>query len=119
MAHRGLHEFTVQEAVNFEAFGDWNYQALTLAEDDTAVTADYITTVNPAKKVVIYDKPGATAFTGGVVSIKINGETATNKVIIIDSSDTPFTISGISITAMTLETSDGSTDEFLSVLSFH
>ena len=116
---KGLHAFTVQEAKNFTSFKEWNYQALTLADDNTYVPADYITSADPAKKVVIYGKPGATAFTGGVVSIKINGETATKKVIIIDGGDLPFTITGLYISSLALATSDGSTDEFLSVVSYH
>jgi hypothetical protein len=119
MARKGLHAFTVQEAKNFASFVEWNYQALTLADNDTYVSADYISTSDPAKKVVIYGKPGATAFTGGVVSIKINGETTTKKVIIIDGNDLPFTITGLYISSLALATSDGGTDEFLSVLSYH
>ena len=35
MANRGLHEFTVQEARNFVAFGSWNYENITGIASDT------------------------------------------------------------------------------------
>ena len=122
MASRGLHEFTVQEADNFDAFGDWRYEALSLVTNDTYVDAAYITSEFPAKKVIIYNKPGATAFSGDsneFITVKINGETATGKEIKIDSGDVPFTIGGLSITSISLKTSDSTGDEHLAVLSFH
>jgi len=122
MASRGLHEFTVQEADNFEAFGDWNYEALSLTSTDTYVDASYITSATPAKKVVIYNKPGVTAFSGDsneFITVKINGDTDAGKEIKIDAGDAPFTISGIMVTSISLKTSDSTGDEHLAVLSFH
>ena len=119
---KGLHGFTVQEAENFDAFADWNFEALTLASDDTYVDSSYISSSDPAKKVIIYNKAGATAFSGDsneFITVKINGDTDAGKEIKIDSGDVPFTISGLMITALSLKTSDSTGDELLSILSFH
>jgi len=119
---RGLTEFTVQQATNFDAFSDWNYQEVDQSDTDPHA-ADYITSINPAKKVVIYHDPdingvSVTAETD-VITLTINGETATNKLIKIDSGDLPFTLSGLAITSLTLTNGGGGGSETLSVLSFH
>ena len=74
---KGLHAFTVQEAKNFTSFKEWNYQALTLADYNTYVPADYITSADPAKKVIIYPKPGETMDNDEKLSLYIN-DTLTN-----------------------------------------
>ena len=122
MASRGSHEFTVQEATNFEAYGDWNYEEIDQS-DTAAHSCTYITSTNPAKKVVIYHDPdingvGITSETD-VVTLIINGETATNKKIKLDSGDLPFTLSGLTITSLSLTNAGGDGSESLSVLSFH
>ena len=52
---RGLTEFTVQQATNFDAYSDWNFQSIDVSGDsiDDGVSATFITAANPAKKVVI------------------------------------------------------------------
>ena len=122
MASRGLHEFTVQEARNFAAFGSWNYENITGIAGDTDYHAStYITSGTPAKKVVIYMEPGDTASidSNDVITIKINGETATGKEVKIDAGDLPFTLTGLTITSLALKTDDADSGEALSVLSFH
>ena len=119
---RGLTEFTVQQAVNFESFSDWNYEEVD--QDDTAAHAcTYITGINPAKKVVIYNDPDANGVSitseTDVVTLTINGETATNKLIKIDTGDLPFTLSGLAVTSLSLTNAGGGGSESLSVLSFH
>ena len=47
MANFGLQEFSTQEAVNFEAYTDWNWEKLDLATDETDDTSTYITATNP------------------------------------------------------------------------
>ena len=122
MANRGLTEFTVQEATNFEAYADWNYEEIDQSDTD-AHTCTYITSLNPAKKIVIYHDPdingvGITAETD-VITLTINGETDTNKLIKIDSGDLPFTLSGLAVTSLSLTNAGGGGSESLSVLSFH
>jgi hypothetical protein len=122
MASRGLHEFTVQEARNFVAFGSWNYENITgIAGDTNYHDSTYITSIEPAKKVVIYMEPGDTASleSDDVITIKINGNTATGKEVKIDAGDLPFTLTGLTITSLALKTSDADSGEALSVLSFH
>ena len=119
---RGLTEFTVQQAVNFEAFSDWNYEELNMgAASDTNVSATYITSINPAKKVVIFlTADAADALDAAdVLTLTINGETATNKLIKIDIGDMPFTLSGLAVTSLAIATSDHDSGEELAVLSFH
>ena len=119
---KGLTEFTVQQAVNFESFSDWNYEEVD--QDDAAAHAcTYITGINPAKKVVIYNDPDANGVSvtseTDVITLTINGETATNKLIKIDTGDLPFTLSGLAITSLSLTNAGGGGSESLSVLSFH
>ena len=119
---RGLTEFTVQQAVNFESFSDWNYQEVDQSDTDPHA-ADYITSANPAKKVVIYHDPDINGVSitseTDVITLTINGKTAANKLIKIDSGDLPFTISGLAMTKLTLTNGGGGGAETLSVLSFH
>ena len=122
MPNRGLLEFTVQEADNFDAYKNWKYEALSLVSDNAYVDAAYITSTDPAKKVIIYNKPGVTAFSGDsneFITVKINGDDDAGKEIKIDAGDVPFTISGMIITSISLKTSDSTGDEHLAVLSFH
>lgn len=124
MANRGLHEFTVQEANNFEAYKDWNYEELDMATVNTAAgnnLSSYITTANPAKKVVLYPSPAAADALDDAdnLTLTINGETDTNKKIVIDPGDLPFTLSGLTITSLLITPSAGGSGEEISVLSFH
>ena len=121
MANYGLHEFTAQESVNFEAFKTWNYEEIGLPDTDP-YTATYITSTDPAKKIVIYndaDIAGASISSGDVITIQLNGESGTGKPIKIDSGDLPFTISGLSVTELILTNAGGGSSESLTVLSFH
>jgi hypothetical protein len=120
--NRVLHEFTVQEATNVDAFSTWNYEEIDQGDTD-AHACTYITDKDPAKKVVIYHDPdingvGITAETD-VVTLTINGETATNKKIKLDTGDLPFTITGLLIKSLSLTNAGGAGSESLSVLSFH
>ena len=53
----GLQAFTVQEANNYEAYDHWYFQNVDVSGDsvDDGVDSLYITDLNPAKKVVIFD----------------------------------------------------------------
>lgn len=65
---KGSNSFSIAEAKNFSAFGDWNYQELDLrTATHPLVTASYITYDNPAKKVVIYQTPGTSGGDAGDV----------------------------------------------------
>ena len=118
---RGLTEFTVQQATNFEAYSDWNFQAIDVSGDSLDEDATYITSINPAKKVVIFLTADASDAldAADVLTLTINGETATNKKIKIDTGDLPFTLSGLAITSLSLTNAGGGGSESLSVLSFH
>ena len=122
MANKGLHAFTVQEATNYGAFSSWNYEEID--QDDTAAhSSTYITSKSPAKKVVIYNDPdidGVSITSGSdVVTIILNGESATKKKIKIDTGDLPFTLTGLSITSLSLTNAGGGGSESLALLSFH
>ena len=121
MANKGLHAFTVQEATNYGAFTSWNYEEITQA-DSNPHSSTYITSSDPAKKVVIYNDPdiaGASVSSGDVISIQLNGNSSAGKVIKIDSGDLPFTLTGLTITGLILTNAGGGSSESLSVLSFH
>jgi hypothetical protein len=118
MANRGRHEFTVQEAVNMDSFVSWNYEELDLSGTDTAT---FISVADPAKKVVIYDKPGQTASfleEGDVLSLTINGASGSG-VVKIDRENLPFTITGLMVTSLSVANSAASAGDAVSVLSFH
>ena len=84
-------------------------------------TSSYITSLNPAKKVVLYVVPGG----GGdledidVLTLTINGKTDTQKKMLIDSGDLPFTLEGVLITSLAVSVAQANLDNALSVLSFH
>ena len=122
MAHKGLHAFTVQEATNYSAFSSWNYEEIDQSDTDPH-SSTYITSKSPAKKVVIYNDPdidGVSITSGSdIVTIILNGESATKKKIKIDTGDLPFTLTGLSITSLSLTNAGGGGSESLALLSFH
>ena len=124
MALKGRNAFTVQESVNMSSFTDYNYEQFDVSGDTVdsiGVTSTYITAANPAKKVVIYDTDG-TLDNDDELNIYLNGETDSNKVIVIDGGrNLPFTISGLLITSLTIKMHDDdtSTDDVIDLLSFH
>ena len=120
MARKGLHAYTVTEAKNFSAFNEWNYEFIDIIDDATYHTATYITTSDPAKKVVLYDEPGGGALEGtDILSVRLNSETDTKKIIKIDSGDLPFTITGLPITKLEVANATGDSSEGITVLSYH
>ena len=124
MALKGRNAFTVQESVNMSSFTDYNYEQFDVSGDtvdSTGVTSTYITSANPAKKVVIYDTDG-TLDNDDELNIYLNGETDSNKVIVVDGGrNLPFTISGLLITSLTIKMHDDDTtaDDVIDLLSFH
>ena len=124
MANFGLQEFSTQEAVNFEAYTDWNWEVLSLATDETDDTSTYITADNPAKKIVLYVEPTITGIgsldINDVITLTLNGETAAHKKIKIDPNDLPFTLTGILLTSFAAQSVTGEADgESIILLSFH
>ena len=126
MAYTGtdaLHGLTVQEATNLKAYNDYNYEQIDISGDtlDTSpASATYITTLSPAKKVVIYDGDG-TVEDADTFTIALNGNTDTQKKIVFEGRNLPFTIEGIVMTALTLSLPDGDTtsSDTIDILSFH
>jgi|TARA_R100000501_G_C2603228_1_gene99749 hypothetical protein len=120
----GQNAFTVQESVNMSSFSDYNYEQFDVSGDtvdSTGVTSTYITSSNPAKKVVIYDTDG-TLDNDDELNIYLNGETDSNKVIVVDGGrNLPFTISGLMITSLTIKMHDDDTTsgDVIDLLSFH
>jgi len=117
----GLHAFTVQEATNYEAFTSWNYEELDMDGTPASSDATYITSVNPAKKVVLYTSPiaGDAVDAGDTFTLTINGETAVNKKIVIAFEHLPFTLTGLTITSLNIEPNNEDATEELALLSFH
>ena len=123
MANFGLQEFSTQEAVNFEAYTDWNWEILDLSNDETDDTSTYITATNPAKKIVLYVEPTITGVSSlqvdDVLTMTLNGETAVHKKIKIDPNDLPFTLTGILLTSFAIQSATGNTAESVALISFH
>ena len=69
----GINTFTTQEALNYDAYNEWNYEELDLG---TALagykSSSYIKANNPAKKVVIYPVPGQTVAANDNLYIYLN-----------------------------------------------
>ena len=119
MPNKGRHEFSVQEAVNMDSFVSWNYETVAFG-DEVYHNYQYITSQDPAKKVVIYNTPGDAAFDDPeTITIKLNGEATADREIVIDYDDLPFTLTGLMINQLDIKTSDDTTTNDLSVLSFH
>ena len=123
MGNFGLQEFSTQEAVNFEAYTDWNWEILDLSADETDVTSTYIVADNPAKKIVLYVEPTITGVSSlqvdDVLTMTLNGETASNKKIKIDPNDLPFTLTGILLTSFAIQSVTGQVAESIALISFH
>ena len=96
MASRGLHEFTVQEADNFEAFADWYYEELDLRTAYKWTTVANISGVNIAKQITIYIKPGVgAADTADALSLYVNDTISDSTSLAneaMDTSETDFTV---------------------------
>jgi len=123
MANFGLQEFTTQEATNVNCFTDWNYEVLDLSVDETDDTSIYITTDNPAKKVVLYVEPTvdgtSTLDINDLLTLTLNGKTDANKKIKIDPGDLPFTLSGVLLTSFAVQSKTGAASDSIVCLSFH
>ena len=123
MANFGLQEFSTQEATNFQAYTDWNWEILDLSADETDVTSTYIVADNPAKKIVLYVEPTITGISSldvnDLLTMTLNGETDANKKIKIDPNDLPFTLTGILLTSFAIQSKTGTTSDSVALLSFH
>lgn len=121
MAKSGLNQFTVQEATNFDAYSDWNYEEISLA-NGTQQTVTNITNSKAAKKVILYDTPGSASSAldaADILSLEINDKTDSEKIIKIDATDMPFTLTGLIITSLKITNSAGGAGNNIAVLSFH
>ena len=123
MAYDATHGFTVQEATNRLAYNDYNYEQIDISGDtldSSPASSTYITESSPAKKVVIYDGDG-TVEDADTFTIALNGNTDTQKKIVFEGRNLPFTIEGLVMTALTVSLPDGDTSssDTVDILSFH
>jgi formylmethanofuran dehydrogenase subunit C len=123
MAYDPTHGFTVQEATNLKAYNDYNYEQIDISGDtldSSPASATYVTESSPAKKVVIYDGDG-TVEDADTFTIALNGNTDTQKKIVFEGRNLPFTIEGLVMTALTVSLPDGdtTTSDTIDILSFH
>ena len=123
MPNFGLQEFSAQEAANFDAYSDWNWEILDLSTDETDVTSTYIKEDNPAKKIVLYVEPTITGVSSlevdDLLTMTLNGKTDTHKKIKIDPNDLPFTLIGILLTSFAIQSKTGTTGDSVALISFH
>ena len=132
---KGLHAFTVQEAKNFTAFKEWNFEIIATGgapaggDGSGAITggdSTYVTSANPAKKLVFFVTPvqasgsGSVALdSGDILYIQLSGQTDGKKTIQIDLGDLPLTISGLMVSDLQIGNSDDDAHESVSVISYH
>jgi len=123
MPNFGLQEFSTQEAVNFGAYTDWNWELLDLSSVATDDTSTYIVADNPAKKIVLYVEPTtdgiSTLDINDLLTITLNGKTDAHKKIKIDPNDLPFTLTGILLTSFAIQSATGASSDSIILLSFH
>ena len=123
MPNFGLQEFSTQEAVNFDAYVEWNWEILDLSTDETDVTSTYIVKDNPAKKIVLYVEPTITGVSSldvnDLLTMTLNGKTESHKKIKIDPNDLPFTLIGIQLTSFAIQSKTGESSDSIALLSFH
>ena len=123
MSNFGLQEFSAQEAVNFQAYTDWNWETLDLSADETDVTSTYIIADNPAKKIVLYVEPTVTGISSievnALLTMTLNGKTGIEKKIKIDPNDLPFTLTGILLTSFAIQSKTGTSGDSIALISFH
>ena len=123
MATKPINRFTVAEASNLQVYEDYFYEQIDISGDtldSSPASATYITDSQPAKKVVIYDGDG-TVEDADTFTIALNGNTDTQKKIVFEGRNLPFTIEGLVMTALTLSLPDGDTtaSDTVDILSFH
>ena len=96
-------------------------QTLTFKGGIDSEDSTYITSARPAKKIVLYEVPGGAKPIEYIdsLTITINGKTDTEKKLIIDIGDLPFTISGTLMTSLSIAIDNANLDNALSVISFH
>ena len=123
MANFGLQEFSTQEATNFQAYTDWNWEILDLSADETDVTSTYIVADNPAKKIVLYVEPTIDGISSldvdDLLTMTLNGKADAQKKIKIDPNDLPFTLTGILLTSFAIQSVTGESSDSIALLSFH
>ena len=123
MANFGLQEFSTQEATNFQAYTDWNWEILDLSADETDDKSTYITATNPAKKIVLYVEPTIDGISSldvdDLLTMTLNGKTDAQKKIKIDPNDLPFTLTGILLTSFAIQSKTGESSDSVALLSFH
>ena len=123
MPNYGLQEFSAQEAANFDAYTDWNWEILDLSTDETDITSTYISADNPSKKIVLYVEPTVTGISSldinDLLTMTLNGKTDSNKKIKIDPNDLPFTLTGVQLTSFTIQSKTGDASDSIALLSFH
>ena len=95
---------------------------LTFTGGEDSETATYISSINPAKKIVLYEVPGsASSYLQDIdtLTLTINGKTSSVKKMIIDADDLPFTLSSIAITSLIVTINQANLTDKIALLSFH
>ena len=95
---------------------------LTFTGGEDSETATYISSINPAKKIVLYEVPGsASSYLQDIdtLTLTINGKTSSVKKMIIDAGDLPFTLSSAMITSLAVAINQANLTDKVALLSFH
>ena len=113
-----LHKYTVAEASNLQVYEDYKSANVTINETDFSSSGDESVdwSANPAKEVTLTKVSGDDANT---ISIKLKISGTYGDTITFLMTDLPVTIDRLLIDQMAFSTSNSSTDEVVSLLSFH
>jgi hypothetical protein len=118
MATKPINRYTVQESNNLKVHENYSSEQITCIDDDTAVEGTNWATGGdgPAKSITIVPYTGDAA---NVIKIrlKINGSYGDYIQLLFD--DFPVTINKLLIDQVEMQTSDGSTDEIFTIISYH
>ena len=119
MANKSLHNFTVQEASNLDAYTDYYFKEVDLGSTFATVFLDSDAGA-PAKQVILTSSGAAVLTTTDVISIVLNNEDDTDatKVIKVQAGGFPFTIENMIITKVEILTSDDTLNETIGCLAF-
>ena len=119
MANKSLHNFTVQEASNLDAYTDYYFKEVDITTSYQTVFLDSDAGA-PAKQVILTSTGAVTLTATDVISIVLNNEDDTDatKVIKVQAGGFPFTIENMIITKVEVKTSDDSSDDNIGCLAF-
>ncbi|MBC8225739.1 MAG: hypothetical protein H8E74_01190 [Gammaproteobacteria bacterium] len=122
-----MSKFSISEAFNSKYYGDWSIEEFD-PQTVANYTAAYITESNPAKKIILKRKAGASDSNyedTDYFMIALNNESVAPNIIYVGMNTLPFTIEGVLITKFSFNLFFGEsevtdeTKDLLELISYH